>query len=171
MPDFHLRSVLSVVYDEADRLFEMGEFTKLCKATTISKLVLTHTLASLAEPFRSGFAQQLRDISRTMPESRQTMLFSATMPKMLVEFARAGLQDPQLIRLDSEAGVSEELRLSFLTCRSTDKDATLLYLLREVSARSKATSWECVDSVPYEAEQRRDSLNVGAFFLYLTTRF
>ena len=70
VPDFDLRNMHCVVYDEADRLFEMG------------------------------FAQQLRDISRSMPSSRQTMLFSATMPKMLVEFARAGLQDPTLVRLD-----------------------------------------------------------------------
>ncbi len=102
IPDFNLNNCEMVVYDEADRLFEMG------------------------------FAQQLRDITRGMPSNKQSMLFSATMPKMLVEFARAGLNDPTLIRLDSEANVSDQLRISFLTTRSTDKDAVLLYLLREV---------------------------------------
>lgn len=29
---------------------------------------------------------------------RQTLLFSATMPKALAEFARAGLKDPELVR-------------------------------------------------------------------------
>lgn len=64
-----LTSVEYVVYDEADRLFEMG------------------------------FQEQLTEIQKRLPETRQTLLFSATLPKMLVEFARAGLTDPVLIRL------------------------------------------------------------------------
>jgi len=102
VPDFSLNSVECVVFDEADRLFEMG------------------------------FAQQINDITRTMPTGRQTMLFSATLPKMLVEFARAGLTDPEMVRLDSEANVSDDLRMLFFHCRSDDKDAVLMYLLSTV---------------------------------------
>ena len=40
--------------------------------------------------FEMGFSDQLQEILRRLPESRQTLLFSATLPKMLVEFARAG---------------------------------------------------------------------------------
>lgn len=36
--------------------------------------------------------------------SRQTLLFSATMPKALAEFARAGLKEPELVRLARTAG-------------------------------------------------------------------
>lgn len=68
------------MFDEADRLFEMG------------------------------FAEQLREIMRGVPEERQSLLFSATMPKQLVQFARAGLKDPALIRLDTESKISTELR-------------------------------------------------------------
>ncbi len=70
-----LGSVQICVFDEADRLFEMG------------------------------FADQLRDIMKRMSGERQTLLFSATMPSMLAEFARAGLKDPQLIRLDTDVKV------------------------------------------------------------------
>lgn len=80
MPEFTLRSVEVIVFDEADRLFEMG------------------------------FAEQLREIMRGVPEERQSLLFSATMPKQLVQFARAGLKDPVLIRLDTESKISTELR-------------------------------------------------------------
>lgn len=38
----------------------------------------------------------LQDILKRLPESRQTLLFSATLPKMLVDFAKAGLTDPTL---------------------------------------------------------------------------
>ncbi|KAK7489372.1 hypothetical protein BaRGS_00019316, partial [Batillaria attramentaria] len=97
-----LKAIQYVVFDEADRLFEMG------------------------------FAEQLKEILHRVPESRQTLLFSATLPKTLVAFARAGLSDPALIRLDVETKLSAQLKMSFLSCRSDSKPAMLLYLLRSV---------------------------------------
>lgn len=44
----------------------------------------------LCRLFEMGFAEQLQEIIRRLPETRQTLLFSATLPKLLVEFARAG---------------------------------------------------------------------------------
>ncbi len=110
IPDFHLRQCEMVVFDEADRLFEMG------------------------------FALQLRQICNTMPEHRQTMLFSATMPKALVEFTKTGMMhDPTVVRLDSEVQVSDELRIAFITCRSAEKEAVLLHLVRDVLPLMKGT--------------------------------
>lgn len=107
IPDFHLRHCEMVVFDEADRLFEMG------------------------------FSMQIREICKAMPSSesgRQTLLFSATMPKILVEFTKSGIMDtdPQVVRLDKDATVSEELRIGFITIRSQEKDAALLHLLTDV---------------------------------------
>lgn len=48
--------------------------------------------------FEMGFGEQLTEIIARLPETRQTLLFSATLPKVLVQFARAGLSDPVLIR-------------------------------------------------------------------------
>jgi superfamily II DNA/RNA helicase len=80
--------------------------------------------------------------AQTIPEERQTLLFSATLPRMLAQFARAGLRDPTLIRLDMDSKVSEQLCLGFFHVRSGNKNAALLYLLREVRARAgwKATT-------------------------------
>ncbi|XP_015733484.1 ATP-dependent RNA helicase DDX54 [Coturnix japonica] len=97
-----LHSVEYVVFDEADRLFEMG------------------------------FAEQLQEILARLPGSHQTVLFSATLPKLLVEFARAGLTEPMLIRLDVESKLSEQLKLAFFHVRGDDKPAVLLHLLRNV---------------------------------------
>ena len=52
-----------------------------------------------------------------MSDRRQSLLFSATMPKTLADFAQAGLQSPQLIRLDTETRISPELKLAFFTVR------------------------------------------------------
>lgn len=48
-----------------------------------------------------GFGEQLTEIIARLPETRQTLLFSATLPKVLVQFARAGLSDPVLIRYNN----------------------------------------------------------------------
>lgn len=58
-----------------------------------------------------GFQEQLNEIIHRIPESRQTVLFSATLPKLLVEFAKAGLHDPTLLRLDVETKLSEQLKV------------------------------------------------------------
>ncbi|TNN81186.1 ATP-dependent RNA helicase DDX54 [Liparis tanakae] len=97
-----LQGVEYVVFDEADRLFEMG------------------------------FAEQLQEVIRRLPDSRQTLLFSATLPKLLVEFARAGLNDPVLIRLDVDSKLSDQIKLSFFHLRMDDKQALLLHLLRNI---------------------------------------
>ncbi|KAI9216900.1 P-loop containing nucleoside triphosphate hydrolase protein [Blastocladiella britannica] len=100
-----LKRVEYIVFDEADRLFEMG------------------------------FAVQLHEIMHRLPEPdlRQTVLFSATLPKTLVDFAKAGLKpDPVLIRLDSETKISKDLEMAFFTVKPAEKEAALLYLLREV---------------------------------------
>ncbi|KAG8690907.1 ATP-dependent RNA helicase dbp10 [Ceratobasidium sp. 423] len=97
-----LRSVQYVVFDEADRLFELG------------------------------FATALQEILHRLPPTRQTVLFSATLPKNLVEFAKAGLQDPKLVRLDSESKISSDLRMAFFSVKQEEKEAALLALLRDI---------------------------------------
>lgn len=99
--DMSLRTVEYVVFDEADCLFSMG------------------------------FAEQLHSILTQLSENRQTLLFSATLPSALAEFAKAGLRDPHLVRLDLETRISPDLKLTFFTVRHEEKCAALLYLIRE----------------------------------------
>ena len=104
-----LSSIRYVVFDEADRLFEMG------------------------------FAAQLTEILHALPQSRQTLLFSATLPKSLVEFARAGLQEPNLVRLDAESKISPDLQSAFFTMKTAEKEGALLHVL------SVSRSQSCVE--------------------------
>eukprot|EP01034_Spumella_vulgaris_P022841 gene22841-29015_t len=89
--------------------------------------------------FEMGFAEQLNEIVRECPKERQTLLFSATMPQQLIQFSRAGLRDPQLIRLDTDSKMSEELRMAFFSVRSNEKLAALLYLVRQVIPPNQLT--------------------------------
>lgn len=79
-----------------------------------------------------GFGEQINEITNRLPESKQTLLFSATLPKLLVDFAKAGLTDPVLLRLDVESKIPEQLTLSFIICRPEEKLAVLLCLLKNV---------------------------------------
>ncbi|KAL3680282.1 hypothetical protein R1sor_023238 [Riccia sorocarpa] len=104
-----LRTVEYAVFDEADRLFEMG------------------------------FADQLRQILTHMSETRQTLLFSATLPRLLADFAKAGLRDPHVVRLDIETKISPDLKLAIFTVRHEEKPAALLYLVRELIPSEQQT--------------------------------
>lgn len=79
-----------------------------------------------------GFQEQINDIVKRLPSQRQTLLFSATLSKILAEFAKAGLYEPELIRLDIEMKLNENLKLVFFHLRHDDKTAVLLFLLRSI---------------------------------------
>eukprot|EP00985_Skeletonema_marinoi_P035418 scaffold46484_cov131-Skeletonema_marinoi.AAC.1 len=105
-----------------------------------------------------GFVMQLRQICSTMPENSQKMLFSATMPKALMEFTKTGMMhDPVVVRLDNEVAVSEELRIGFVTCRSAEKDAVLLHLVRDVLPLLKGTDTTGANVEEEEEEEEPDS--------------
>ncbi|XP_059448306.1 putative DEAD-box ATP-dependent RNA helicase 29 [Corylus avellana] len=107
--DMSLRTVEYVVFDEADSLFGMG------------------------------FAEQLHKILVQLSENRQTLLFSATLPSALAEFAKAGLREPQLVRLDLDTRISPDLKVVFFTLRHEEKNAALLYLIREQISSDQQT--------------------------------
>ncbi|CAA6660380.1 unnamed protein product [Spirodela intermedia] len=101
-----LKTVEYVVFDEADSLFGMG------------------------------FAEQLHNILAHLGENRQTLLFSATLPSALAEFAKAGLRDPQLVRLDLETKISPDLKLTFFSLRQEEKFAALIFLTQSTMLSS-----------------------------------
>lgn len=117
-----LSSVRYMVFDEADRLFEMG------------------------------FATQLTEILAALPLSRQTLLFSATLPMTLVEFAKAGLREPNLIRLDAESKISPDLQSAFFTVKSAEKEAALLHILHDVI---KMPNVQAIEAAKGEAGEKR----------------
>ena len=121
-----LSSIRYVVFDEADRLFEMG------------------------------FAAQLTEILYALPQSSQRLLYSATIPKVLVEFARAGLQDPVLVRLDTESKISPDLQSAFFTMKSAEKEGALLHVLSVSQLLSSVEKCAFLTQEP-ETERHQDT--------------
>lgn len=107
--ELDLRTVEYIVFDEADRLFEMG------------------------------FSEQLNELIAVLPLLRQSLLFSATLPRLLVDFAKAGLTNPVLVRLDAETKVLDQLQMACLATKRGERDANLLYLMQNVIKMPVAT--------------------------------
>lgn len=81
--NLRLSRVQLVVFDEADRLFEMGFQDQLIVRSFLKMKII----------------KLLQETLKRIPEGRQTLLFSATLPKLLVDFAKAGLSDPMLSKI------------------------------------------------------------------------
>ncbi len=63
--------------------------------------VSTVVLDEADEMLNMGFIEDIETILKEVPEDRQTLLFSATMPKPIQELARKFLKDPETIRVKS----------------------------------------------------------------------
>jgi ATP-dependent RNA helicase RhlE len=90
-----------VVLDEADRMLDMG------------------------------FAPQLNQIIEALPEPRQTLLFSATMPSNLADLARMSLNDPFKAMVTKSATPAEGVTHTVHHTANSDKTSLLLSILKE----------------------------------------
>ena len=83
-----------------------------------------------------GFLPDVRRVIDKLPERRQTMLFSATMPQPIVGLANSLLRDPVRVQIEPEKAATElvdqsvcfvpqrlkpELLVNFLTTRNVDR--------------------------------------------------
>ena len=96
-----LNQLQIVVLDEADRMLDMG------------------------------FAPQLNQILDAIPEERQTLLFSATMPSNLGDLARMSLKNPVRAMVAKSATPAEGVTHVLHHTNSSDKTPLLLSLLQE----------------------------------------
>ncbi|KAE8150886.1 P-loop containing nucleoside triphosphate hydrolase protein [Aspergillus avenaceus] len=76
-----------------------------------------------------GFADELNEILTTIPKSRQTMLFSATMTDTVDKLIRVGLNRPVRLMVDSKKNTSMNLIQEFVRLRPGREDKRLGYLL------------------------------------------
>ena len=96
---FAVETVEILVLDEADRMLE------------------------------DGFADELNEILTTIPKSRQTMLFSATMTSTVDKLIRIGLNKPARIMVDSQKKTAVTLAQEFVRLRPGREDKRMGYLV------------------------------------------
>tara|TARA_B100000530_G_scaffold224024_1_gene144280 strand:+ start:137 stop:1429 length:1293 start_codon:yes stop_codon:yes gene_type:complete len=76
-----------------------------------------------------GFIHSLRKIADLLPENRQTMLFSATMPKKMSELASSYLSDPIRVEAAPSGKVADKITQSIHFVSKQDKNKLLTDLL------------------------------------------
>lgn len=96
---FAVETVEILVLDEADRMLE------------------------------DGFADELNEILTTLPKSRQTMLFSATMTSSVDKLIRVGMNKPVRIMVDSQRKTVNTLTQEFVRLRPGREEKRMGYLI------------------------------------------
>jgi ATP-dependent RNA helicase RhlE len=77
-----------------------------------------------------GFIHALRQIVKLIPQKRQTLLFSATMPKAIRQLADQYLRDPAQVSVAPAATTAERVEQQVAFCQNAEKQAFLTILLR-----------------------------------------
>lgn len=78
-----------------------------------------------------GFIHALRKIAPLLPDDRQSMLFSATMPKHMAELSKAYLKDPVRVEVSPPGKVADKINQSLHYVPQASKARLLLEQLRE----------------------------------------
>ncbi|HHH35940.1 MAG TPA: DEAD/DEAH box helicase [Gammaproteobacteria bacterium] len=104
---FSLKGVEAVVLDEADRMFDLG------------------------------FIRDIRYLLRRMPppSERLTMLFSATLSFRVMELAYEHMNNPELVRIETDRVTADKVQQSIYYTSNDEKIPLLLGLLRRLEPR------------------------------------
>jgi ATP-dependent RNA helicase RhlE len=97
----HLDYLEIFVLDEADRMLDMG------------------------------FIHDVRKVVRHLPKEKQTMLFSATMPKEIAQLASSLMQSPVRVEVTPVSSTVEKIEQAVYFVPKAQKNTLLLHLLNE----------------------------------------
>jgi len=94
--------------------------------------VKTMILDEADEMLSMGFFDDLEFIIQCLVQEHQTLLFSATMPKEILDIAKKYMKDPVEIRLTAETSLPSSVKHYFLYCHHTRRDEALFDLLKHL---------------------------------------
>ncbi|HAB59785.1 MAG TPA: ATP-dependent RNA helicase [Lachnospiraceae bacterium] len=81
------------------------------------------------EMLNMGFREDIETILKEMPEERQTVLFSATMPKPIMDIARTYQKDATIIKVVKKELTVPKIEQYYYECKPKNKEEVLSRLL------------------------------------------
>lgn len=115
-----LRTGAHIVVGTPGRVADMIR-QKALKLDKVSYLVLDEA----DEMLNMGFQDELSEIMESIPKQRQTLLFSATMPKEVEKLAKKFMNDPHRISVGSENKGAENIQHFYYKVQARDKYSAL----------------------------------------------
>ncbi|WP_233523080.1 DEAD/DEAH box helicase [Peribacillus saganii] len=91
--------------------------------------VSTVVLDEADEMLNMGFIEDIESILSNVPEERQTLLFSATMPDPIRKIAEKFMRDPKLVKVKAKEMTVSSIEQYYLELREGEKFDTLARLL------------------------------------------
>ncbi|MCX6118107.1 MAG: DEAD/DEAH box helicase [Proteobacteria bacterium] len=76
-----------------------------------------------------GFIDDIRDLLKQLPENRQTLLFSATMPPAIRSLANEFMKDPVHIKLNTHQQANTDIEQRLHVVRADEKENALLRII------------------------------------------
>lgn len=77
------------------------------------------------EMLNMGFIDQVKDIIKALPESKKTLLFSATMPQTIEKLSSAYLHDPTVVKIAATEKTTPKIQHAYLSVTEENKLAAL----------------------------------------------
>lgn len=83
-----------------------------------------------------GFINDIKKVLRTLPNKRQSLFFSATMPAQIMELAHTILKDPVKVMVSPVSSTVETVKQELYFVEKADKRDLLVHLLKDTSIES-----------------------------------
>ena len=107
-----------------------------------------------------GFIPDVKRVLAKLPDDRQTLFFSATMPPKMEELARTMVRNPERVAIDPEEPTVERIDQKVLFVGKKNKDALLVSLLNGDSQIDKAVIFTQMKHVANRVAKKLESAGV-----------
>ncbi|MCK5111668.1 MAG: DEAD/DEAH box helicase [Arcobacteraceae bacterium] len=105
-----------------------GRFIDLLKNKQIKISPSFVVLDEADEMMDMGFLDDIKEIFTFMPDERQTLMFSATMPEPIKRLAKTVLKDPEFITITKSEITNTNIKQSFYVVEEYERDDALMRL-------------------------------------------
>ncbi len=85
------------------------------------------------EMLNMGFREDIETVLKQLPTERQTVLFSATMPKDILDIAQTYQENPIHIKNPTQTMTSKTIDQQYMECNQSDKRLVLMQLMQHIN--------------------------------------